>query len=96
MQKFNIGDRVRVIKYGHRIWEREDENLNVVKVIDLAPELVGQIGMVEGSYADLSEKNNWGSPRNHNSEKSYTLSGIKGKTAWYDESQLELVEDGKV
>lgn len=59
--------------------------------IDVSPELVGKEGIIVGSYADLSELNGWGSARDQNSEKTYEISGISEKVAWYDETQLELI-----
>jgi hypothetical protein len=86
--KFNSGDKVRVIKYGHPYWsyEQEPASAKVISydkdnhrgVYDMSPELVGKEGIIsevtktQGVYQ-------------------YSISGIPGKSAWYFEEQLELI-----
>lgn len=67
----------------------EDEN---IWTVDIKPNLVGKEGIVEGSYADLSEIKGWGSTRDERNQKQYSIKGIKEKSAWYDEQQLELIQ----
>jgi len=87
--KFKRGDKVRVVNYGHRFWSYNpvpESNFPVLfdnkeegyKVYDMSPELIGQEGIIV---------------KNINSQgmKQYSLEGIKGKSAWYDEQQLEKV-----
>jgi len=74
--KFDIGDKVRVVEYGHLMWIIDIDGNTKVK--DVSPELVGKEGIVyevnfcQGRY-------------------SYALKRMEGKTAWYDEKQLEMV-----
>jgi hypothetical protein len=84
--KFNVGDKVEVIKYGHLYWSREEEQSKPIaidektgiKIYDMAPELVGQKGIIcevsltQGKYH-------------------YAINGIIDKHAWYDEKQLKKV-----
>lgn len=72
---YNIGDKVRVITYGHLRYHFEDGKYAVE---DVSPELIGQEGIVVSKH---EIQGIW----------SYALEGIKGKHAWYDERQLELV-----
>jgi len=112
--RFKVGDKVRVVKYGHPIFYNKNEYHKMQKyfhdeptlielildveykstpyiktppknlisedeysyTVDMSPYLVGQVGVVVG-YSDI--------------DGSYSLSGISGKTAWYNEEQLELV-----
>jgi len=74
--KFGIGDKVKIINYGHQIWERI-EGTDKVNIIDIHPDLVGQIGMI--SKAEITQ----GIPE-------YAIEGL-AKHAWYDEGQLEMV-----
>ena len=53
---------------------------------DLSPSLVGQEGVVKGSYAHL-----YGASTDADYH-SYHVDGIKQKCAWYKEYQLELVQ----
>lgn len=87
MNKFKIGDQVRVIKYGHPFWENkkaDDEPLNFpiiyedgdLVVKDMYPEIVGKEGVV---YQITLTQGKW----------KYGVTGIRGKSAWYDEQQLE-------
>lgn len=74
LPKYSIGDRVQITKYGHIIWSQKDG------AVDMAPELVGQTGIVSNIsgpllYSDGS--NRW----------SYALEG-PNKHAWYQEDQL--------
>ena len=123
-QKFKKGDKVRIIKYGAKMWHSKkgypqqqasavalgryidaklffnmdlnpkdypldiDENAkpdNILSenddiyICDWQPQLVGLEGIIEGSYADLSELNHWGSARDEKNQKEYSLSGINGK-----------------
>jgi hypothetical protein len=87
---FKLGDQVRVVKYGHLIWRNkletiefplrfpiisEDEN---TLVLDMSPEMVGQVGIINTTSKTQGID-------------SYSLSGLKGKCAWYNNDQLELV-----
>lgn len=88
--KYNTGDKVKIVKYGSLIWVNkntkeqesslplvyEDENF---KWLDLHPEVVGQTGVV--SEVSLVQ----GTPQ-------YAIDGIKGKSAWYYEKQMELLK----
>lgn len=91
MNKFNIGDKVKVIKYGSLMWISKKATIEMeafkdylayseddkTKVIDMYPDLIGKEGIVDSF---------------HESQGSYQYS-IYGpwKHAWYNESQLELI-----
>lgn len=91
---YNIGDKVRVVEYGSLFFSFESNFIipkrwNIIKqsdpsiepygvICDTSPELVGQEGIVM-QKSDVQGK------------YCYALEGIKGKFAWYDERQLELV-----
>lgn len=88
--RYKVGDRVRVVHYGHAIWEHKSEDISVSSfpiiqqsdewiVRDMSPEMIGREGIVK--TVSLAQ----GKP-------SYALSEIKGKAAWYNEDQLELVD----
>lgn len=93
MQKFKAGDRVRIVKYGHLIFsfEKGEE-----KAIDIRPEYVGKEATVVGSYFDLYRKGySKEDPNMERDRKQYHLDGILGKEAWWNEGQLELIEELK-
>ena len=86
---YSIGDKVKIVNYGHPIWVnkkveelklsfpliREDEN---VRILDMSPDLIGQEGIV--SEVSMTQ----GIPN-------YAIEGIKGKHAWYQEGQMEMI-----
>lgn len=83
-----IGDKVRIIKYGHPIrWSKEAyhhisksedkpghiiEEGNYHYLLDKSPEMVGQEGIICTIL-----------------NGSYSLAGVEGKQSWYNEEQLE-------
>lgn len=81
---FKIGDKVRVVNYGHLvtmkeqyaksmsfpIYKKEGKNW----MMDMCPEAVGKKGTVESLL-----------------DGKYAINGIKEKHAWYDDGQLELI-----
>ena len=75
--KFKIGDKVRIIGYGHLFWSYDKPSDKIPTWYDMSPELVGQIGII----ANIT--NTQGIPK-------YALKG-PNKYAWYDEKQLEKV-----
>jgi hypothetical protein len=87
--KFKIGDAVKVVKYGHLIWEPKDweksDNYPIVsegdiwRCIDISPSEVGKLGIVN----QVSMVQNI---------PTYSLSKPTGKLAWFDEGQLELIK----
>ena len=92
--KFNIGDVVKVVRYGHVLWAAGEEDkkrmaktgrfkliqeIDNVEYWDVSPELVGRTGTID----NISITQN---------VPSYSVSGIPEKHAWYVESQLELVD----
>ena len=48
MKKFNIGDRVRVVNYGHIISYR--------KTVDILPGIIGKTGVITGKIDSLGEE----------------------------------------
>jgi hypothetical protein len=83
--KFGIGDKVRVVGYGSKIFvhptlqHRFAANPRLSEfTFDMRPELVGKEGIV--SQVSMTQD-----------IPSYAIEGIPGKHAWYDEEQLELI-----
>jgi hypothetical protein len=86
--KFKIGDKVKVVNYGHLMWVNKKIggkfNLPIVKetetyvCYDTNKGIVGNSGIVK----DVKETQGF---------FNYSLSGIKGKSAWYTEDQIEIV-----
>ena len=91
--KFVIGDKVKVINYGHPICMSKNSGVEVKfpviyeddKVIwyDMNSGVVGKVGVV----TDVKETQGM---------IGYSLSEIAGKTAWYDEDQLEIIVNKKL
>lgn len=90
LHKFGIGDKVKIVNYGAPVWfnKRDRMSKNAWPTIkedkhfvmkDMYPEVVGQEGIVK--LCALTQKD----------EPQYSLDGIKGKSAWYTEEQLELI-----
>jgi hypothetical protein len=73
--KFQVGDKVKIINYGHIIWYMEGES---ILMGDLAKDLLGQTGTITDS-----EK--------INGHEKYAIHGIETKRAWFNEDQLELI-----
>lgn len=88
---YGIGDKVKIINYGHLIWEHKDipENQKskrptyyeeyFMRFIDINPELINQKGLIQ----EVSNTQN--TPK-------YSISGIKGKTSWYSEDQMKMIK----
>ena len=84
-QKYNKGDRVRIINYGHQIWEQSGVP-GKVKVIDLSPELVGQLGTIQYSYNDLYDS------KLRRSAEQYSIKFDNGReVSWFTLNQLERI-----
>lgn len=90
--KYKIGDKVTIVNYGHLMWINTKlmqtdyyEKMTALKEdgyfkwYDMQPELVGKKGVVN-------------KVTNTQNKPKYGLSGIAGKSAWYDEEQLELIK----
>jgi hypothetical protein len=88
MSKFKVGDKVKVVNYGSIYWTRKGEPVPSSFVLlkgsleispylwyDMQPELVGKQGIITAVGSSGDE---------------YSLSGIEGKIAWYENQQLEL------
>jgi hypothetical protein len=76
--KFKVGDKVKVVKYGHIIHHYKSETGNWAAE-DISPDIVGKEGVVR----EVSNSQpGW---------VTYALDGIPEKTAWYNQNQLELV-----
>jgi len=77
--KYNTGDRVKLVNYGHQTWIRPKDG-DKVKVYDLQPDLVGREAIVvEGVTTQNQEK--------------YVLDiKGKGKQAWFSTKQLVLIK----
>ena len=84
-QKYNKGDRIRIINYGHQIWEQSGVP-GKVKVIDLSPELVGQLGTIQYSYNDEYDKVQRDRP------EQYSIKFDNGReVSWFTLNQLERI-----
>lgn len=46
MQQYHKGDKIRIVKVGHPLWEGD-------KVYDMRPQDVGREAEIQGSYDDL-------------------------------------------
>lgn len=90
VHKFGTGDKVKIVNYGAPVWfnKRDKMSKNLWPTIkedknfvmkDMSPEVVGQEGIVK--LCALTQEN----------KPQYSLDGIKGKSAWYEEEQLELI-----
>jgi hypothetical protein len=91
--KFNRGDRVRIVNYGHLMWVSVSQSSLIgsnfplykrsgdVNWYDVSDYLIGQEGVVRSVI-------------NENQRPLYSLKG-PNKTCWYDEGQLELVKADK-
>jgi len=92
--KYGIGDKVKIVNYGHPIWESKicpkQERLDfpviyedgAFRYLDMSPKLIGKIGIIE--KVDVVQ----GKPQ-------YAINGIPEKHAWYSEDQLELISKNK-
>lgn len=87
---YKVGDKVRVVNYGHAIWEHKSigessfpliKELESLRLVDLQADLIGQQGVIDRVLVVTQ-----GRPK-------YSVDGISGKTAWYNEDQLEAVTD---
>ena len=85
--KFEIGDKVKVVNYGHLMWTNKKSGTKVNWPIinedentiwnDMQSEIVGKYGVVK----DVIETQGI---------VQYSLNGIPQKSAWYNEEQLEF------
>ncbi len=73
--KFNVGDKVKIVNYGHVMWYMKGES--ILKG-DLRKDLLGKEGIV-------IEINDTQVPY---VEYSYSVNGLG---AWFNEDQLELI-----
>jgi len=73
--KYKVGDRVKIKNYGHKVWHNKDGQYYTQ---DIHPEMVGQKGVIV--KAEMTQN-----------IPSYAIDGIKGKHAWFDEEQIELI-----
>jgi len=90
--KFAIGDKVRIVNYGHLIWQNKNFNNEPMMAfplytedencwwLDMSPDLVGQIGIIQQATVTQGHSQ-------------YAIDGIKGKHAWYDDEQLEMISE---
>lgn len=90
--KFHIGNKVRIVKYGHLIWISNGPSMDYFRpawppyqvgedwnVYDIAKEKIGTEDIVKGYYSN-------------NGPIRYSLE----HSAWYNEEQLEMVEKNNV
>jgi hypothetical protein len=74
--KFRLGDQVRIVNYTHWRVDYDHETEKWSKTE--SHETVGQVGIVREAHKTQDIDN-------------YAIEGIKGKVAWYNNDQLELV-----
>jgi len=90
---YKIGDNVEIVNYGHLKWENKNmpnqmsdlptySEEGFMRFVDILKNLVGQKGIV------IDVKMSQGIPN-------YSISGIDGKSAWYQESQMSLIPNDK-
>jgi hypothetical protein len=83
-QKYQHGQRVRCINYGHAIYKFIGNGM--AERNDLMPELVGEEGTIKGSYKDL---HGGSQERNLNS---YSVKwDVSGEISWFGIEQLEAI-----
>ena len=83
--KFNIGDKVEIIKYGHLCWEGvncsnpmqgsiiyEQDGL---RAVDMNPDMIGTIGIISGIGTG----------------NTYSIETKDDSIAWLDKRQLSLI-----
>jgi hypothetical protein len=85
--KFEIGDKVKVVNYGHLMWSNKKSGMKMKLPIisedgnivwhDFLSKIVGKVGVVVEVIETQGIVN-------------YSLNGIPQKTSWYNEEQLEL------
>jgi hypothetical protein len=76
MTKFRVGDQVEIVNYGAPYWDWTKGKEPVV--IDLMPYLIGEVGIIAKAQTTQGQDK-------------YSIEGIKGMTAWYDNGQLKLI-----
>ena len=87
--KFNIGDKVKIINYGHLMCEHVDDHVKIkgcpvyktegkYVFVDMEPHLKGRRGLISGI---TKTQGDWG----------YKIVFKHDSLAWLDEEQLELI-----
>lgn len=88
-KELKIGDKVKVINYGHLIWYNT-ENI-MWKQMENKPKIYSQIGNI--AYQDINPyivgKEGVISEISSHIPRMYSVDGIEEKAAWYNEDQLE-------
>ncbi len=86
---YKIGDKVKIVNYGHLIWEHKDEpkerKLNFPLImedgnlmfLDMSPELIGKEGIIMQTTETQGKMK-------------YAIEG-PNKYGWYNGDQLELI-----
>lgn len=83
----NVGQKVRVVKYGHLVWESKSGTTSDYTTyweneksrwIDVKSELVGRIGEISETVC-LGGQNK------------YRIEALDSGKQWYNEDQLELI-----
>lgn len=81
--KFQVGDSVRIINYGHPISSTLPLDFPVIYsnegiiIYDMSSDLVGRIGTITKAQKTQGKDQ-------------YSLSLVQGKVSWYTNGQLEL------
>lgn len=73
--EFKVGDNVKIVNYGHTVWYMEGES---ILMGDLRKDIIGQNGVISKT-------------QNVQNVTTYCVNGIIGKTAWFNQNQLELI-----
>ena len=91
---YKIGDKVRIVNYGHLFWTIKNqpnessfiETLPIYKEDDNIDWIDANHGIVgkEGVVSNVSTTQ--GVPQ-------YSIKGIPEKSSWYNEGQMELIEN---
>lgn len=85
-----VGDKVEIVNYGALMWQSKKEYDKVPKDfyletdyvywIDHMPHLLGKQGVITQVI------------KTWNSTYKYSLSGVKGKSSWYNQEQLKFID----
>lgn len=83
---FGIGDKIKIVNYGSLCWMSKElgkqtsfpKIKGVKDCYDSRPDLIGEIGLV--SEVTLTQN-----------QFQYAIVGVSGKSAWYSEDQMEMI-----
>ena len=86
MTKYKVGDKVRIVNYGHKVWMYQKMvdgkiiELDEVEWYDMCPERVGMLATIRKVTVTQGIDK-------------YGLTTELGNISWFHNNQLELVKD---